>query len=282
MIIAIDSKNEDLAGAIVYWRLSADTNGDDLNNALAAAGIEPEHRLPLPTPRSALRRAVKEHTGGSLFMRAGRKAGGLYLVRQHSGDDGPEFEVVLEARLNLAGQPKFPMHAEQYDPDQLTDRYWHHIFHVGTSDVSSWLISQARHCDALSLRETGGIYFVPRHSIDAWRRRADALMEASECSVYMVPAMNSEEALDAVLQSLLDECVSFTEQLDADLTDGDLGARALRTRSEQAVEFLDKLDRYGKLLGAAADGKLDALREQIEEQQANAIAAALTAEEDGN
>jgi hypothetical protein len=280
MIIAIDSGNEDLAGAIVYWRLSADTNGDDLNNALTDHGVAPEHHVRMPSPRAALHRAVKEFAKGPVFMRAGRKAGGLYLVEQVTGDEGPEFEVVLEARLNLAGQPQFSKHEDRYSESELNARYWHHVFHLGTSDISSWLIEQAGLCDALSLRDTGGVYFVPRHSLDAWRARTDALDAVSHCRVHLVPAMNSNEAFDAVLQSLLDECVAFTTQLDDDLTCGDLGARALRNRSEQAVTFLDKLDRYGKLLGAAAEGKLDVLREQIEEQKANAIAAALTAEEE--
>lgn len=283
MIIAIDSSNEDLAGAIGYWRLSTDVpiNGDDLNNTLRDEGVEPEHYLKMPSPRAALRRTLREHAKGRVFMRAGKgDDGGLYLIRQDTTDSGPEFTVVLEARLSIAGQPQFPQADAEYDTAALEDRYWHHMFHASTGDVSSWLISEVLHCDALSLRDTGGVYFIPRHALDTWRRRVAALESVSACRVHMVPAMNSEEAFDAVLTSLLEECVSFTEQLDADLTDGELGARALRHRSEQAVAFLEKLDRYSALLGAAAEGKLDDLRAQIEEQQANAIAAALTIDEE--
>lgn len=279
MIIAIDSSNEDLAGAIVYWRLTGDVNGDDLNNALTDAGLAPEHRLPLPTPRRALRRTLKECAKGSVFMRAGKgKDGGLYLVEQITTDEGPRFDVILDARLTIGGTPKF---SNEDMSEMLTERFWHHVFHVASTDISSWLIDQARECDALSLRDTGGVYFVPRHAIDEWRKRADALHSASDCTVHLVPAMNSEEALDAVLEALIEECVQFSEQLDADLTDGELGSRALRSRADQAMSYLDKVARFEKLLGAAAEGKLDELRKQIEDQKANAVSAALTIESEG-
>lgn len=286
MLIAIDSKNEDLAGAIVYWRLTGDVNGDALNNALINEGLD-EHRVSLPTPRRALRRAMQEWAKAEVFLRAGKgKDGATYLVRQsvaQSATEEPEFSVWVKAHLNTVGQPQVEVHDSE-DPDtlraELVERYWHHIFHVAASDISSWLISQARECDAVSLRETGGVYFVPRHAVDEWRRRVDALHGQTSCHVYMVPAMNSEEALDAILQSMIDEAVAFTEQFQSELDGEELGKKALENRAEKAKVFLDKLARYEKLLGGVAEGKLDAIRAEIEEQQANAISAALTIEED--
>lgn len=283
-IIAIDSGNTDLAGAIVYWRLSGDVNGDDLNNALKAAGLS-DHVLPLPTPRRALRRTMQEAAYGGLFMRAGREGdGGLYLVKQRNGDDGPEFVVQLEARLSTVGVPSFE--TRNYEdgntfPEadetarEMTNRFWHHVFHVSASDISSWLIKQAAECDALSLRDSGGVYFVPRHSLDAWKQRAEALHEQTACKVYMIPSLHSDDAVDAVLQSLIDECTSFTKSLQAELEDenNELGQRALEGRADKAKALLDKLGRYEGLLGKSLDG----IREQIVEQQTNAIQAALVA-----
>lgn len=286
MLIAIDSNNEDLAGAIVYWRLSGAVNGEDLNAALTERGLD-DHTLGLPTPKRALRRTLQEYARGEVFLRAGKgKDGGLYLVRQSVADtagEEPEFDVWVRGHLNVAGQPKITITGDTTAAEDMAasivDRYWHHVFYVGTTDISAWLIKQAAVCDALSLRDTGGVYFIPRHAIDEWRRRADALHEQTACRVYMIPAMRTEEALDAVLQSMIDECEAFAAAFDQEIAAGELGKRALEERAERAKTFLAKLARYEKLLGGAAEGKLDAIRASIEAQQVAAITAALTMEE---
>jgi hypothetical protein len=288
MYIAIDSSNDDLVGAITYWRLTGDVNGDDLNNALRGTGLSDESLLKLTTPRRALRRTLQEHARGNVFMRAGKSGGGLYLVQQSQGDDGPVFDAMVEARLNLAGIPAFtispdyaPGHTDQEDEDieaKLRERFWHHIWHVAAADISSWLIDQARQCDGVTLRESGGVYFVPRDRLDEWQQRVEALHAETACHVYMVPAMDSQQALDAVVAALIAEATAFSGSLQTDLDSGDLGERALKSRADQAKAHLEKLARYEQLLGAVAAQRLTALRDGIMEQQTNAIAAALSVE----
>jgi len=283
VIIAIDSKNEDLAGAIVYWRLSGEVNGDFLNTALQASGLDDADLVNLPTPRRALRRALLDLCGPDTFMRTGKFGdGGFYLVRQLSGEgDGPSFEIGLRATLPTTGVPKFEAdeeHGAQWDTAAILKNYWHHIDHVDTTDVSSWLIKQMSRCDGIAMRDTGGVYFIPRHQIDEWRRRADALHAHTACKVYMVPAMNSEEALDAILQALIDECDSFTNALQEAIVADELGPRALESKSAAAKDMLEKLSRYEELLGSVASKKLAPIREQIEMQQMNAVQTALLKE----
>jgi len=159
--------------------------------------------------------------------------------------------------------------------DLLRATYWHHVEHVSTVDISAWLIRQAAHCDALSLRDTGGVYFIPRHALDNWRTRADALHGASRCRVLLIPAMNGEEALEAAVQALLDECSAFSAALEQELEADTLGARALETRGGQAKRLLEKLTRYETLFGKVAQEVLSDVRTQIETQQANAVHMAL-------
>lgn len=301
-IIAIHSGNTDLAGALVYWRLSGDVNGDDLNNALSLAGLD-EHTLTLPSPRAALRRTMQELQRGPFFLRAAKgQESGLYVVHQSTGDNGPEFRVWIEARLSIGNVPKFkvdtsincsPHHEDLLqraavgafkagDPTLetaisrvLTQRFWHHVFHVSATDISGWLIDQAGLCDALNMRDGGGVYFIPRAAIDRWRLRADCLKAETACRVYMIPAMNSEEAFGAVLDSLIDECTAFTTTMQQEITSGMLGAQALQGRADRALALLEKLGRYEELLGTVAEGKLADIRTQIEEQKTNAIEASL-------
>lgn len=270
-IIAIDGGNTELAGALVYWRLSGEANGDDFNNGLKSAGLS-DHTIKLTSPKAALRRTLQESASGATFLRAGRSGDpALYLVRQSTDDGEPTFDVDCKATLGVGSVPKFE--TDQHTSAELTKRFWHHVFHLSTNDISSWLIGQAWECDALSLRDSGGVYFIPRHAIDAWKQRAEVVHEQSESKIYMIPAVQSDDAVEAVLAALVDECNTFTQTLQAEMADEDseLGERALNGRAERAGDLLKKLGRYENLLGR----KLDDIREQVTEQQTNAINMAL-------
>ena len=279
-LIALTSDNQDIAGAIVYWRLSGEVDGSTFNDALTAEGLEEEH-IALTSPRKALRRAMKDHAHNDLFLRTHK--GGLFLVRQEGETASDvDFNVKVKAHLTLAGSiPKLTVYDSEGEPtaeeseikDTINDRFWHHVDHVTATDISSWLISQAAECDAVSLRDTGGVYFIPRHTLDAWRDRVGVVHSSTSCRVEQIPSLNSEDAVSAVLASIVDECNAFTDQLQADIESDDLGERALTGRADKAKRMIDKLGRYEGLLG----NKLDDIREQMFEQQANAVSAALAA-----
>lgn len=278
-LIALTSDNTDIAGAIVYWRLSGEVDGALFNEALTAASLEEQH-LKLTSPRKALRRSMREHAHNDLFMRAHK--GGLFLVRQEGETASDvDFKVRVKAHLTVSGSiPKLTVYDEDdnevADSDikgTINERFWHHVDHVSSTDISSWLITQAAECDAVSLRDTGGVYFIPRHTLDEWVKRVAVVHQNTSCAVHQIPSLNSEDAVSAVLASIVDECNAFTEQLQADLESDEYGARALELRSDRAKKMLDKLGRYEGLLGT----KLDDIREQMLEQQANAVSAALAA-----
>lgn len=272
MFIALPKENENIAGAIVYWRLSGEVNGTDFKTALIEQGLE-DHLLNMPSPHRALRRAMQEYASGSLFIR--KHKGANVLFRQEDNDGTAECQVIAEARLTVGGQPKIAV-KRAITPDlekDLTSRYWHHVFHATTTDISSWLIGQAAACDALSLRESGGIYFVPRHKITEWEARVAAVHTTTDCKIHNIPAMRCEDAIDTIFEALTDECETLTNQVQEDVDSEELGERALRTRVGQAKTMLEKLSRYEGLLG----GRIDSIREQVEEQQANAVQAALAA-----
>lgn len=282
-LIALTSDNEDIAGAIVYWRLSGEVDGSTFNEALTSEGLEEQH-IALTSPRKAIRRAMKDHAHNDLFLRSHK--GGLFLVQQ-DGETASDvdFNVKVKAHLTVAGSiPKLTVYDDDGDDAEPTaedlalkqtinERFWHHVDHVTATDISSWLIAQAAECDAVSLRDTGGVYFIPRHTLTEWVQRVGIVHRNTACRVEQIPSLNSEDAVSAVLASIEDECNAFTDQLQADIEGDELGERALSGRADKAKRMIDKLGRYEGLLG----DKLDLIRAQMFEQQANAVSAALAA-----
>jgi hypothetical protein len=270
-IIATDT-NDHAAGTITYWRLSStdQIQAQDLSDALARKDADDNAPRP-PSPKTALRRAVAaQATGGKRFVRKGVNS--ILLVEQ----DGDDFEVILTATVNVVGQPEVDATDSVNDLMAATVKqdYWQHLDQLSSTDISSWLIREAVECDAISLRDTGGVYFVPSHKLDRWEQICDALHEVSSCRVHRIPAMSTDDAVESILTALTEECKTFSEEMDAALGDSDLGARAMRGRADKADKMLAKLTRYEALLG----DKMSDIAAQIQEQQANAIMVALTKE----
>lgn len=258
------------AGYIAYWRLSSDSiNGSQLLNALARRDID-ENAPGMPTPRVALRRAMQKQAGGSLFVRKGPN-GSILLVEQ----DGDEFETFANAELNIGGQPVVTCPGSAALEEDVRDQYWAELDTLASTDISSWLIREAAACDALSLRDTGGVYFIPAHKMERWEKLCAALHETTKCRVHNIPAMHTDNAVGAILDALTEECAQFSQEMDAAMGDETLGARALRGRANKADAMIAKLQRYEDILG----DKMSKISDQIQEQSANAIMLALTKEE---
>lgn len=265
--IATDS-DDHAAGVITYWRLSnthIDAHG--LIGGLARHDID-EHAPSLPSPRTAKRRAVSKFRAGDLFVRSG-PAGATLLVEQ----DGDEFTVTASATLNAIGQIQVECDDDELR-DAIADAYTDAFNSLDSRDISTWLLREAVECDALSLRDTGGVYFVPGHAVERWHKIADVLRENSTCRVHTIPAMRTDDAVASILDALTEECEAFSAAMDEALSDEDLGARAMRTRADKADALLAKLTRYEGLLG----DRMVKIAEQVEAQRANAIMVALTKE----
>lgn len=273
-LIATDS-NDHAAGAITYWRLSSTDNieAQALADRLAAKDVDQNAPRP-PSPKTALRRAVMtQATGGKRFVRKGVDS--ILLVEQN-GDD---FDVILSASLNLVNQPvivgeQASTEEPLFESAMITQEYWKQTELLSSTDVSSWLIREAANCDAISLRDTGGVYFVPKHCLERWETICSVLHEVSSCRVHRIPAMSTDDAVESILTALTEECETFSAEMDAALSDSDLGARAMRSRADKADKMLAKLQRYEALLG----DKMADIAAQIQDQQANAIMVALTKE----
>ena len=68
MLISVNKDDQNLAGAITYWSLRGDVDGEALNGALERAGLG-AHALKFPSPRKALRRAMQECTDTDTYLR---------------------------------------------------------------------------------------------------------------------------------------------------------------------------------------------------------------------
>lgn len=248
------------AGAIVWWRIAG---GFDLRALRAAWEAEKLASVWLPEPPSAvtaLRRAVTEERSPTRLVRT-QKNGALVLVDEQEIGGELEYTPVLRVTLDQVGRPEFRRSGSwnQDLVDRIHESYDQHLETVSAGDVSSWLTRMMDRLRAVPLRETGGIYFVPRFAVADWEGIVRAVRAASEHTISSVPALRSDEAATAVLDAITLEAEKAVAAMTAEVERGELGVRALETRIGTADTVNEKVSRYEKLFGAQLDGMHDAI-----------------------
>lgn len=272
------------AGAIAWWRLTGTVDHDKLIAAWTEAGLDPEH-LPLPpTPEQGIRRALKEQEERRVMARPLAAKGSYALVVEKLVGDGGsgelEYETAFRVKVDMVGKITF-------DPDghdagnlvlaakqeEIRAAYTKHVSALSAGDISSWLVDLAYRVKAVSLRDTGGIYFVPSPALVQWHTIMGVIREVSGHQMFEVPALKSDEAVDAILDAVSTEAHEEIAKLEAALASDTMGARGLSNRSDRAKTMLDKLKSYEALLGKGTA----TINTRLEELQVELATAALAA-----
>ena len=274
-VVAVQGFDPALAGAITYWRLAGGVNGERLRTAWLERGL-PEGLLPtLPSPETALTRAVKRQegrrNGSTILARQLPEARGWVMKHETPNEDKSDLTYSTEARVWVDKLGRF----QTDQPESALARaveveYPRQLNEVSAADVSSWLVRLAAYVTAVSLRDAGGVYFIPRGTLPTWRSIVGALRAASTHAVFEIPAMRGEECVAAVLDALNAECDEEVRRLEGELTEaaakGGLSKRGLSTREAQLDRLRAKVEGYCTLLGARQEelvGKLEAVRASL-------------------
>ena len=276
-LVAVPGAGTEAIGVVSWWRLSGDTKLDALNEALTSAGVADKDLPHAPSPVLALSRAVAEQGGDSTIVRALEGRGNW---------------AVLDAQINhvsMTAQQGLRVYVEgdtlKFQPAEfahpleapIREAYQEHLSKLDTRDVSAWAADYVYYnLRAMNLRDTGGIYFVPREAVPAWQRITSAVEAVTQHKWFEIPVAPAKRAIEGVLAAVERStelaAISMEEELDAQL----LGKRGLSGRRERCAEILSKVEEYEGLLGSS----LDKLRGRIMTLQAAFAAAALAADKE--
>lgn len=269
------------AGAITYWRLSGAITLDALAAAWKVEGLD-EKLLPgAPSDEVAFRRAVKALEEKRVLIRPLARRGKWAVVREtvREGQSAPDYSTRIAISFEKEAMRVDAVDAGAYEAEELrakvreafdTQRGLLHQI-----DIASWLVKLAEKQNAVSLRDSGGVYFVPRPAMDFWRKATHAIEFATGGKVFIIPAMKNSEAIDAITDALTIEGDKFAEAVMSELTETDadakLGDRALASRADACRSLLKKVESYEGFLGI----KLDLVRDRVNKLNASIAAAAL-------
>lgn len=276
------------AGCVSYWRAGGTVSIEALRKAWEKAGLDTGLLRKAPEPETALRRAVVDLADRVSIVINSKEAERRTLVRPTAEvstwaiveeiveeGEAPSYTTLAIVSFD-AGQP----HVQQIggsdeQVESITTRVQagfdaHHGLY-DPADITTWLVKLAYTHRAVTLRDSGGVYFIPRGSMEFWNKAADALEAASYQAhkVFRIPAMKNAEAVAAIVDAVTAEAEQIARQIDEQVNAG-LGARALETRKATVHALLEKIGAYEELVGQQLK-----VRERVEALGAAVAAAAL-------
>lgn len=272
------------AGAISYWRLASDTSLATLTAAWKKHGLAEDVLPKPPKDEVALGRAVADMAGKRMLVRPLARRGAWGIVEETVTErpgmtprlDHATLVNVFFRQGQMVVEQAQGTWAQRNDYDmRILAEFSRHRNSLAHSDISSWLLDVAAKLGSVSLRDSGGVYFIPRVNVSTWDKVAAALEETGSI-IFRIPAMKTADAVAAITDAISAEAEALTAKMEEELlAEGDdaLGKRALKTRAESALMLLDKLATYEDLIGKQLD-----IRKRVEMLSANVAAAALTAE----
>jgi hypothetical protein len=261
--------NKQAVGRIVFWQLAGSVNrtrlAETLHNASTAA-TPPEEVSPGVAVHRAVETVARANSGEARQLTRGVWAIVGKGEAQETGTTLGSIAYAVKSKARVAPLPS-GIAVEGEHEAALVNAFAEAKAALSPQDVSVWLTKQLELLGAVALRETGGFYFVPQDVIFAWEEIATAVKLASSHKLYAVPALKSQDALDAILGAVTLDTQAACAEASRDL--GTLGKRGLATREGELSALVQRASRYEAILGK----KLDTLRVAIEETRASVATA---------
>ncbi len=283
-LIAVQDVASNVAGAIVFWKLAGTVDLTKLRAVWAAKGLDEKWLPGEPSAKAALRLAMRGVSKKRVLSRPLAARGGYAIVHETAAGEDLDYGIDLRAKLETSdvegAEPRLVIEPESH-PMAATIRAAYNAIEsaVPVEVIGSWLSQKITTLvGAVALRDSGGVYFIPRDKVDMYTHIGQALAAVTEHRVFQVPAMKSEDAVEAILGALETELEAAATKLEAATDDPDLGARALRSKVAACERLIEKRASYETLLGRA----LPALQDRFETLRSNLTFAAVKAAEESD
>lgn len=261
-----------IAGAVTYWSLGEWSDVTKVRDALAYMGLDAFAPEP-PTPAVAMRRALVETFRKRRKLVRPLAAGKFAVVdEKHAGDD-LEYAVELRAAAGDDGTAFEPF--DHPAVPAIDDAYARFRSLVPASAVGTAITQLARHLGGVRLRDSGGVFWLPKDALAQWASVARAFEEAAikgGTVVYRLRTAIDDDAVRAVTDAITKDVEETVAEIKGKVREQVRG-KALQRRADEAAAMEARIGQYEAILGTT----LDALRAKQKEAEREASLAVLAA-----
>ncbi len=267
-------------GDMVWWTLEdARITRAHLEDVWTGAGLSTALLPEPPTPEKALRAAVREAAVGQQD----------HLIRLGKDDDQELVFAVVEEQRDGAGNVSHRQEArialrKEATPIVVTDAPSHELVSAvrerydrlltthTPDDVRRAVVKTLAACAAVTLRDHGGVYWVPAPFSDTLRRLQNAVAGIGTSRIDVVPIHATPEASkalgDAARSALEDDVAAVSAEIDAFLHEPPDRTATLTRRLAMFDELRAKAHLYHSVLQVQVsdlEAKLDDLTHHVED-----------------
>jgi hypothetical protein len=273
-VVAVSSEMVQQPGGIIWWRKAGAIPYEKFVAAWTAAGFDEKLLGKSCGPEKALRRAVDAQKEKGRIRRKAPQGG--WLIKASKLDMARNDEdLITELKVHLDDLGR--LHCEPPDhrcAAEIQASFDAALSVITAEDMTDLLTGLVEHLGGVTMREGGGVYFIPPASMPTWTQMVAVIQGISAHRIYKADAMRLNDIMDAILAGMQDEVLQATKRMEKDLAEERCGSRGLRNRAQECERIEEKIGGYEKLLGTS----LTAIHDKMEALQANIAAAILQAE----
>lgn len=272
-VVAIAGKIPEHAGAVIWWRLSGDVDIGELTKNWTL----PKKLLPkVASPKVALTRAVGDLKEKDRFIRRFKGEEGGYVIVNEKKDDVKIMNFEVQCHVYLDDSYRIVIDPMKHHLRKtIQQSFERHQTLLEARDIGHWLSTKVTDAlKAVSLRDTGGVYFVPHGSLPMLKKLTTVLKKCTDHVLFQIPALKSDEAVAAIVDALLREAAAEAKSVEDAIDTRTLGPRALKGKEAQCKTMIEKLASYEEFLGKS----LDKMRDRLTKLASAAMEASMAAD----
>lgn len=265
-----------VGGAVTLWSVAQHYVKEKLKDELHKLGLA--HYCPLKRADSqCLKDALERRVGGKdrevMALAKGQGFSVKQVTRGQTDVDLNTRLVVLQSAGNLTFITDY-LQAET----MVRDEFDFQSSIVTGNQVSSMLVSIAKAMGGQTLRDSGGVYWMPPERVDLWQQvgkavEASASPNGKTGAIYVIRTIMDDEAVRAVYDAVFTEVSTDAERMAEEIDSLTLGEKALDNRANRLIALGKRVEHFEELLGRNMDG----LKQMLEEIKDNAAKGKLLA-----
>lgn len=270
--------NAAITGAMIFWRLSSGASYRKLLEELKANKVDAALHPAPPSPMAVLNRVLTQlyANRNCLIRPMGAKGSGYGVLPRTEVEARPEFKTAWTVSLSVSAtkdvELTFSDDAPAAEIPRVSDALALGLTKLGDQELSSWMSQVVKHLQAVSMRESGGVYFIPAAHVETWRSiNKSVRARCPGMQLYEVPVVRTAQAIEAVLESLTEaiaketaEVSKASDELQTKRTGGtNVQQRSVDGMKSKLLALAGKVKRYEEVLGVG----LENLQKQVEAVQ---------------
>jgi hypothetical protein len=276
-----NEKEIKLNGAVIYWSLAEDTSAVALDAGLRGLGLD-TFTAEKNTPKGAVKIAVRKTYGGKSTQIT--EVNGKYSVSypvavKTNGVDDIDYVKAFTVEHSTDGaslifrSPTTGMVVQPNGYHNAQSVFNHEMGLCASHKVLRCLTRVLDHLNGVTLRDRGGLYWLPQDKMATFNSVAQVIQNAGSNTVYTLTTAHDTESVRAICDALTNEVNSELDTINKNIMDPEKKKRAKKTNQTRAVNLRAQVAEYESILGTA----LDSLKDRCDEADTAAAVTILAA-----